>query len=259
VDQKHEWFFDAVAAQPRRVLLLDYDGTIAPFCRDRSRAVPYPGVAKLLSQISNSCRTRLIIVSGRSAHEVGPLLGMNPSPEIWGAYGLEQLHADGIYEQMEVAEAALDLLDRTEEALEREGLGHLTEVRHAAVAVHWRGFDQGDILKIRTRAYGVLEPLAFQPGLLLSEFEGGIEVRLRSANKGDALRNLLEEIPSGVPVAYVGDDASDEDAFRILNGRGLTVLVRPRFRFTAAQLWLRPPDELTSFLKDWIRACGVDS
>jgi len=56
-------------------------------------------------------------------------------------------------------------------------------------------------------------------------------------------------------VAYLGDDATDEDAFRILNGRGLTVLVGPKYHFTAAQIWLKPPDELYDFLRSWITAC----
>ena len=259
VDSKQDWFFETFAAVPHRVLLLDYDGTVAPFCRDRKLAVPYPGVKALLSKISNSCGTRLIIISSRSAHDVFPLLDLHPAPEIWGAYGLEQLHADGTYEQMEVAEAALNTLEETEEKLEQQGLGHLTEVKHAAVAVHWRGFEPADILKVRTKAYDILKPLASAPGLLLAEFDGGMELRLRSANKGEAVRNLLAEIPPAVPIAYLGDDASDEEAFRVLNGRGLTALVRSRSRFTAAQLWLRPPDDLLAFLRDWIRACGGDA
>ena len=50
--------------------------------------------------------------------------------------------------------------------------------------------------------------------------------------------------------------ASDEEAFRVLNGRGLTALVRTQYRFTAAQVWLRPPDELIAFLNGCAEACG---
>ena len=65
---------------------------------------------------------------------------------------------------------------------------------------------------------------------------------------------MLAEVDSRAPVAYLGDDVTDEEPFRSLNGRGLTVLVRPTYRFTAAQYWLRPPDDLQRFLHDWIRA-----
>jgi len=47
------------------VLLLDYDGTLAPFAIERDQAVPYQGVRKLLSKIRQDTNTRLIIISGR--------------------------------------------------------------------------------------------------------------------------------------------------------------------------------------------------
>ncbi|MBU1936081.1 trehalose-phosphatase, partial [bacterium] len=59
----------------------------------------------------------------------------------------------------------------------------------------------------------------------------------------------------GATVAYLGDDLTDEDAFRVLKGKGLGVLVRPEFRPTTADLWLQPPDDLIEFLKNWITIC----
>jgi trehalose-phosphatase len=111
-----------------------------------------------------------------------------------------------------------------------------------------------DILDIRTKAYNILRPLASQTGLMLAEFDAGIEMRLRSANKEDAVRTILSEIGPEVPVAYLGDDTTDEGAFRVLRDRGLAVLVGPKARFTAAQVWLKPPAELIGFLASWIRA-----
>ncbi|HYR87395.1 MAG TPA: trehalose-phosphatase [Terriglobia bacterium] len=254
----HGWFFDEVAAAKNRVLLLDYDGTIAPFCANRHHAFPYPNVPELLHRIMTGCATRLIVVSGRAAREVPPLLGLTPGPETWGSCGLERLDRSGRCVETELSEDAFQVLARAETCLEREGLQDLIEVKVAGVAVHWRGRWPAEILKIKAAAYRVLEPLALESGLILSEFDEGVEIRLRSANKGEALQRLLYELDSDVPVAYVGDDASDEDAFRVLNGRGLTVLVSPKHRFTAAQMWLRPPDELLRFLMDWIRTCRGD-
>jgi trehalose-6-phosphatase len=56
-------------------------------------------------------------------------------------------------------------------------------------------------------------------------------------------------------VAYLGDDRTDEDAFKALAGRGLAVLVREELRPTAAAVWLRPPVELLDFLQRWMTAC----
>jgi len=58
-------FFHRLARARRRVLLLDYDGTLAPFHRRPERALPYPEVGPLLKRAIERCRTRVIIVSGR--------------------------------------------------------------------------------------------------------------------------------------------------------------------------------------------------
>ena len=58
-------------------------------------------------------------------------------------------------------------------------------------------------------------------------------------------------------MAYLGDDLTDEAAFRAVNDAGLSslsVLVRQEWRETSAEVWLRPPEELKGFLKRWIKA-----
>jgi trehalose-6-phosphatase len=59
------------------------------------------------------------------------------------------------------------------------------------------------------------------------------------------------------PVAYLGDDLSDEAAFRAINqigSRGLSVLARQKRRESAAKVWLRTPGELREFLERWVEA-----
>jgi trehalose 6-phosphate phosphatase len=248
-------FLQDVSAAGERVLILDYDGTIAPFTSHRRLAFPYPGITELLHQIMTECRTRVIVASGRAAHEVIPLLGMLPPPEIWGTHGAERVYADGRYEEIEVTQDALEVLLKSETRLESAGLGHLLEVKLAAVAVHWRGLKPSEVLHVRSKAYKILEPLAGKSGLVLSEFDEGVEIRLRAANKGTAIHSLLSDLAPEVPIAYLGDDVTDEDAFRALNDRGLTILVSAKPRFTAAQLSMRPPEELLGFLRAWIKAC----
>jgi trehalose 6-phosphate phosphatase len=251
-----DWFFNQVEAAKSRILLVDYDGTVAPFHADRQQAKPYPKIPEFLRCIMTSCRTRLIVVSGRAAREVPPLLGLSPAPEIWGTHGIEKIDANGRYEEGNVSERALQTLAEAESQLERDGLGEHIEVKLAAVALHWRGFPASDAFNIKTKAYRILEPLAIPGELLLAEFEAGVELRLVSANKGDALQDLLSKLDPAIPVAYLGDDVTDEKAFQVLNGRGLPVLVGSEYRFTSAQMWLRSPNELLQFLTRWIRACG---
>jgi hypothetical protein len=89
-------------------------------------------------------------------------------------------------------------------------------------------------------------------------FDGGLELRAPGKNKGDAVSAILAESGPDFAAAYLGDDQTDENAFRAIKGRGLSILVRPEPRPTMADMWLRPPDELGRFLRDWLVACGAE-
>jgi trehalose-6-phosphatase len=62
---------------------------------------------------------------------------------------------------------------------------------------------------------------------------------------------VLSETAAGGQIAYLGDDLTDEDAFRALKPRGLAVLVRAVLRDTSADVWIRPPRGLLHFLERW--------
>ena len=70
------------------------------------------------------------------------------------------------------------------------------------------------------------------------------------------MRAFLAEIDAQVPVAYLGDDTTDEAAFQAMQDRGISVLVRPKWRQTAARFWLKPPAELLEFFDLWLKACA---
>lgn len=249
-------FFDELCGARSRVLLLDYDGTIAPFSVNRHQAFPYPTVPELIDSIMSTCRTSVVLISGRAAREIPPLLGLNPHPEIWGTYGIERLRADGQYSVGHVSDDAQRALVKADLWLQEEGgLDRLIELKPGAIAVHWRGLNPTQVEEVKAAAYRAMSPFA-SVDLLLSEFDGGLELRPRTRSKADVVLALLSEHDPEAAVAYLGDDATDEEAFRALNGRGLTVLVRPKYRFSAAQRWIRPPEELVHFLTEWIRACG---
>ncbi|MDT8068188.1 MAG: trehalose-phosphatase [Terriglobia bacterium] len=251
-------FFRQLSDSRQRVLLIDYDGTIAPFQVDRAKAVPYSTIPELLDSIMATCGTRVVLVSGRSARELPGLLGLRPHPEIWGSHGFERLFSDGRYEIGFLSERTLAALAEAASGLEEAGLGALTELKVGSIAVHWRGMTTAHMEEARTTCYRTLSPVACSGNLLLSEFDGGLELRARNCSKGDAVRAILSELNSDIPVAYLGDDQTDEDAFKALKGRGLTVLVRPKYRTTTASVWIKPPGELTQFLVDWVHACGGD-
>src|ERR1700722_3211344 len=105
-----EKFMNGVGGAPFSALLLDYDGTLSPFCLDPQKALPYPGVTALLQEVILNRRTRVVIITGRNALEVIPLLAVHPSPEIWGCHGLERLRPDGTSETPPVREPVLRAL-----------------------------------------------------------------------------------------------------------------------------------------------------
>jgi trehalose 6-phosphate phosphatase len=250
-----EQFMNAVERSRVSALLLDYDGILAPFCLNRQQAIPYPGMTALLQEITANGRTRVVIITGRSAHEVIPLLAVHPAPEIWGLHGSERLRPDGTCETPRVEERVLRALAEADRWLREQGLHHRAEFKTGAVAIHWRGLDEAKVAEIRGRVLLGVAPIAQNTPMDLLEFDGGVEMRMPGRDKGDAVRTILDEIGPEVPVAYLGDDITDERAFLALGTRGLTVLVRPEWRKTAAALWIKPPEGLREFLTRWLQAC----
>ncbi|MEG9435239.1 trehalose-phosphatase [Edaphobacter sp. HDX4] len=246
-------FLGKVAAAPSSVLLLDYDGTLAPFQIERDQAYPYPGILPLLQAIQSNGRTSLIVITGRPIHEVQNLLSPLTGIEIWGAHGLDHLLADGTRQKVDIAPQLSAALTQAEQFLHSHGMHSMTEVKPGGVAVHWRGLPDHQIESIRSQTLEGWSSLLQQEGLKLLQFEGGLELRVTRPDKGDAIATILEGLQSDTPVAFLGDDLTDEDGFRRLAHRGLSVLVRNEYRETAAQAWIRPPLELIAFLERWLQ------
>jgi trehalose-phosphatase len=244
-------FFERLALVPRATLLLDYDGTLAPFRVDPKEAVPYPGVCEALDTLIAQQDTRVVLVSGRWTRDLLPLLGLRQIPEIWGSHGWERRFPGGRIEMARPAERALEGLVQADSWTDKiQARGGRTEVKPACLAIHWRGLDAAsaaDISNIVTENWALH---ARDTGLELHHFNGGIELRVPGRHKGDVVQTIRAEMPDAL-LAYLGDDVTDEDAFRALSNTDLGVLVRPELRSTDAGLWLTPPEELLEFLQRW--------
>jgi len=252
-----ELFFEHVGRAPRRVLLLDYDGTLAPFRVERNEAVPYPGVRERIDRIMAETDTRLILISGRYTQDLIPLLGFKHVPEIWGSHGWERLLPDGRHDIAQPDRLALQGLAEADTWDEEIiGLGGQVEQKPACLAVHWRGLSLENAERIRVKVLENWALLAQESGLTVHEFDGGLELRVPGRNKGDAVNTILRETGAGAAAAYLGDDLTDEDAFRAIKDRGLGMLVRNELRPTAADVWIKPPEELLAFLEHWTEAAG---
>jgi trehalose 6-phosphate phosphatase len=251
-------FLHDVARANQMALLLDYDGTLAPFRTNRSEAYPYPGVVGLLRKLMDHTKTRLIIVSGRDGRDVRGFLDLDPAPEIWGIHGAQRIKADGTVEMYhgdgQTEEALQEALRDAEHWLEYQQLLHTAEFKPGSIAVHWRGLPEETIEDIHARVLLGWRVIAKYNCLSLLEFDGGVEILAGRRNKGDAVRVILNELDDQTPVAYLGDDLTDESAFEAIRGRGLSVLVRIDYRSTAAEVWLSPPFEMIEFLEAWLKA-----
>jgi trehalose 6-phosphate phosphatase len=251
-------FFETLRAVGRGVLALDYDGTLAPFRQNPMEAVPYPGVREVIEKILGTGTTRVVLISGRRAEEVRDLLGVRPAPEIWGVHGRQRLGPDGRSMIEPLTRGEEEALEAAAAWVEHCGYGVRTELKPGSLAVHWRGLTAQEIGRASAATEAALWPIADRAGMSLLGFDGGVEIRTREPNKGTVVRALLGEQPDPIPFAFLGDDKTDEDGFAALRGTGaLSVLVRPEWRATAAEVWLRPPEELLEFLTAWAESGEV--
>jgi len=240
-----------------RALLLDYDGTLAPFTCDPAQAYPYPEIRETLRRIQRETDTRLVIVTGRKASDIPKLLNLT-GIEVWGCHGVERLGANGSNEIARIDARLLAAIETASQLIACEGFSNLAERKTASIAVHWRGKEHLSENVLR-RMRHIWSMIPDRSDLRFAPFDGGIEIRVAKIDKGDAIRAILRDLGQEAAIAYLGDDLTDEDAFGALTRRGLNVLVKERSRPSLADAWIKPPEDLLKFLRAWISACRSSS
>ncbi|MBD3348529.1 MAG: trehalose-phosphatase [Candidatus Eisenbacteria bacterium] len=250
-------FWDDVRTAPHRCLVLDYDGTLAGFHVDRMRAFPIPGVVDLLERVRDSEGTSLSIMTGRPISELLELLGDLGIP-ICGSQGTEFRAVDGTIRTHELSDKQEERLRRAEREandLAREGR---VERKLASVALHTRGLDADAARREEAAVCKAWSEDAFEYGLECRSFKGGVELRLAGVDKGTALSWTLEGAPENTLCVYLGDDLTDEDAFRAIDGRGYGIKVGGPEEPTAARGRLADPHAVKEFLETWLRATKAE-
>jgi len=237
----------------RRVLGLDFDGTLAPFRPRRMEVTPYPGVVPMLEKI-HAQGDLLAFFSGRPVAEVRHLLKpLGDRCPIFGCHGGEEGWPGEAPFLLPLPDRAREGLATAETLLrerwKRKGLALPCplERKHGALALHTRNYR----LSEQDFSVEIWAPVAREAGLQILPFDGGWELRHRGFNKGKALGRYLASLLPPDFVAYLGDDLTDEDAFAFLARRGLGILVRSRWRPTQASAWCVPPEEVLQFLSLW--------
>jgi trehalose 6-phosphate phosphatase len=201
----------------RRPLLVasDYDGVLAPLVGDPSAARPLPGVAPALARLAAADGVTVALVSGRGVADLQATSGLT-GPFRWvGSHGAE-------FDGPIPAELAgrRDALAARLAPLVSGVPGARLEVKPASVAVHVR--EVGD----RDAAAALLDDAhrAADSSLTLKPGKEVLEIAVTDADKGSALLRLAGEL-GAVATLYLGDDRTDEDAFRALSGDDVTVKI----------------------------------
>lgn len=250
-----EAFFARLRRASLRVLMLDYDGTLAPFRVKRDHARPFPGILEAIDRIARDERNRIIVVTGRKISNFQAISGFPDGLEIWGSHGWEHQCSNGAREVLACEEHALAGLIRAEARLARNGLAERVELKPGCLEFHWRGLPDERVEELRGTLTREWAELTRGGGLSIHEFDGGMSLRVPGRDKGTAVRAVLSRLPADAPAAFLGDDETDEDAFGAMTDPcRLGALVRTEYRMTGARAWLRPPGELLKFLGRWSEA-----
>jgi trehalose-phosphatase len=244
-------FWERVKSAPERYLVLDYDGTLAPFRTNRMDALPVPGALEAVRSIRDSGTTRLAMLTGRPVLELIELIGDIGVP-MFGSHGFEFMAPGGDVELGELTDAQEERFRRAERE-SREVVGDArVERKPASVGLHTRGMLEEEARRLHeeiTRIWSAdLEGL----GLECRRFSGGVELRLAATHKGTALARIIEGRGEEALCVYVGDDDTDEDAFKALPASGVGVKVGPPGVRTSALGRLDDPEAVGRFLETWL-------
>ena len=232
----------------RLLLLLDFDGTLAPIV-DRPELAAIPAATRAaLERLRARPGVEAAVVSGRGMADVRERAALGPIAYA-GNHGME-IHGAGIDRVHPEAAAARPLLERASGRIEA-GLagigGAFLEDKGLTLSIHFRlaPAREAEVRQVVEDATAGEDALRVTAGKMVLEVRPRVEW-----DKGKAALFLLDHLrpPPGAPVLYLGDDTTDEDAFRALAGwrpEGEGVLVAPSPPAdSAARSWVRSPEEV---------------
>lgn len=237
------------------MLLLDYDGTLTPI-------VSHPGLSrfpaasqKLLQKLSQLDDVKVAVITGRSLKEIKKLIGL-PELIYIGNHGLE-LQGPKIQFIHPEAKRTRKILQHVRGRLQK-ALGSFRGVRvedkNLTLSIHYRQLEEDQEESAKTVLIKVLKPYLKSSKVVITEGKKVWEIRPPAAwHKGTAVlwllaRSMVRRSEKVMPV-YFGDDQTDEDAFRLLKGKGIMVRVTSAPEEpTEAGYYVRSPREVAEFL-----------
>lgn len=245
--------FDRRLAGRRPAVFLDYDGVLTPIVDRPEDARMSANMRRVVHELGQRCS--VCVVSGRDRAVVQDLMGVEDLI-VAGSHGFDIWHPDRGTLRHEAASGFEQLVaEVTDELTQEVGAlpGVQVEPKRASVAVHYRRADE----PARQRVAELVERLLAERADELKQTPGKMVYELQPKldwHKGRAVLYLLDVLgltePDVVPL-YLGDDVTDEDAFRALHGRGVGIFVGELAvleRDTEAEFTLRSVDEVERLL-----------
>src|SRR5690606_20695926 len=211
-------------ASNKRLILLDYDGTLVGFNKNADKAVPTTEVYEALDNLSKDPRNLVTIISGRKYSNLESWFGNRPyyliaEHGIWSNYPNHDWHlVPGLSNswKTEVNQILQRFTDRTP--------GSSIEEKSHSLAWHYRKVERAFGLR---QAQELLQELRHLNQVLDLQIINGdrvIEIKNKLVNKGKAAINLANEIDPDF-ILCIGDDATDEDMFIALPDSSITIKV----------------------------------
>jgi alpha,alpha-trehalase len=235
----------------RPVVFLDYDGTMTPIVERPEDAILDEKMKQVTKELSKKCIVG--IVSGRDRMDVQKRVGLD-NLYYAGSHGFDIIGPDGFAKIHTEGEKFISILDKVEQELNtslEDIEGSQVERKKFSIATHYRRVkSEDDVKKVNQIVDDILakfDSLKKSGGKKVIEIQPDIDW-----HKGKALRWLLQALKLDkdhiVPL-YIGDDLTDENAFREIKDDGIAILVSDEEKETAAHYLLADTNAVRAFLK----------
>ncbi|GAB4091951.1 bifunctional alpha,alpha-trehalose-phosphate synthase (UDP-forming)/trehalose-phosphatase [Flaviaesturariibacter terrae] len=221
----------------KRCILLDYDGTLAPYAKLPSMAVPGKDVMQLLEELATQEATEVVIISGRDPETLHSWLGHLPVGLVaeHGAYIRYRGDADWQSQVSLSPEWKAEIRPLLELFVTR-CVGSFIEEKHNTLAWHYRN-THPDLGFTRSRELrNSLLQLTTNTALQVIDGNKVLEVRLIGIDKGTASQKVLDHFSPDFMLC-IGDDTTDEDMFRVLRDKAVTIRVGKNKTAARYSLW----------------------
>jgi trehalose 6-phosphate phosphatase len=230
------------------LVALDFDGTLAPIEDDPDAPEITQANRRAVEQLVDHPDTLVAVVSGRQLADLRPRVGIDGVRYV-GNHGLEYT-VDGEREVHPEAEAQMDDLREVRDELERRLAdmdGVHVEDKAVTLTIHYRRAKDAsaeDVMAVVEDVVDPVEGLKTGSGKMIVEVKPTVDW-----HKGAIVEWLADEVPETWQTVYVGDDTTDEDAFKVLGPGDFGVLVGERS--TAADYRVSAQCEVSRLL-NWL-------